>query len=279
MSNKLLTTDFYIINIKLLSNEREGTEAYIDIFEEIFKKKINRKIASDKKAIIRRLFKATNDVDLIYYGLMSRFTIIEGNWLDLSSGDPINFELPKNLFPNLQETEFVFVPSAHRLALVKSPSFSLYAAIKFLTRAIKAVIRPEEDFQIIIEQSSDIFERILNADAVKRLEIVISYTNADITKKAVKWMDQEMKSAQLKKLRMIATPDQKGEIELDNTLIQGALGLAQSNGTVKARIVENNKTTTIETKEHPEIIQIQHKEGNDKYNLIFETIMEKFRPK
>lgn len=279
MSAKLETVEFHILNVKLLSHLRKGSEAYIDIFDKIFSQKIHRKIASDKRGIIRKQTKITDGENIVLYGVMSRFTVIDGAWFDLSTGDPMTYELPKGLFPNLQETEYVFVPDAHRLAIIKSPNFSLSFATKFLQEAIKAVIEPEEDCQVIAEKSSDIFDRILKAESLRRLEISITYTNADITSGAVKWVDRELRKGHVNTMKMIITPDQNGDISLDSKLIKGALGLAKSNGSVKAGIVENDKRVKIDTDDHPELVKIQYPATSNKYDYIFQSIMQKFRGK
>ncbi len=147
---------------------------------------------------------------------------------------------------------------------------------KFLTGAVKNVINNDEDYEVITEQSEDVFERIINAEVIKKLLIDISYSNADTGDEAYEWMDSQIKESQAKHLKMEATPDHTGSIKTDSVLMSGALKVAQSNGYAQATIIENGKSQKIDTKEHPLMISLQCEEAVLKARIV-STIIGRFR--
>ncbi len=259
------TFSFQIANIKLLSNNRIGDLAYTDIISKIKIGKISVPVRGDTHMILRTQFADKVriegvDVDILY-GKISTYTVINGNdWINLNSMEVESVDLPDNSFPNLKETDYIFIPSAHRLAIVDNRTFSINIAKKFLIEAVGAVIEEDEQFEVNIEQSEDIFERIVNAESVKKLLVDISYSNADTGDDTYEFMDTLIKDAQMKRLIMEATPNQTGNINTNSRFVSGALKVAQSNGYVKATIIEAGIKTKINTNEHPRVIQVQCEE-------------------
>lgn len=270
-----------LINIKLLSNKRSGDEAYKDIINQIHSKKISVPVKGGKHAILRTLFSDVysykNKSTDVLYGKFSKFTVIDGkDWINLETMDVENVDIPANKFPNLAETDYIFIPSAHRFIIVKNTSVNIGAVETFFREAIKQVIDSEEDFEIIVEQSEDIFEEIRSAEVVSKLLIQISYSNADTGDDAYEFMDTQLKSAQIGRMSLDAMPDHNKNIKTDNKLISGALKVAQSNGYAKATIKNNGVKKTIETKQHPRVIPLKSQETLFK-KTIFDTVMNLFR--
>ncbi|WP_308601091.1 DUF4747 family protein [uncultured Dysgonomonas sp.] len=275
------TFSIQIVNIKLLSNQRGGDEAYKDIINQIHSKKISVPVKGGKHAILRTLFSDVysykNENTDILYGKFSKFTVIDGkDWINLETMDVENVDIPANKFPNLAESDYIFIPSAHRFIIVKNTNINVGAVETFLQDAIKQVINSDEDFEVIIEQSEDIFEEIRNAEIVSKLLIQISYSNADTGDDAYEFMDAQLKSAQIGRMSLDVTPDHNKNIKTDNKLISGALEVAKSNGYAKATIKNNGVRKKIETKQHPKIIPLKSQETLFK-KTIFDTVMNLFR--
>lgn len=278
---RTVKTTFAIINVKLLSDKRKGTGAYYSIFKALYQDKIKAKLDSDRGAILRTQFELIEDNKRSLYGSISKFTHIEDgvDWIDLVTRESTTYELPKNLFPNLKETFYCFVPEAHRIAIVQSDKFTLTNALDFLEDALKQVISSDEQIILNVEQDADIFEKILSARQVKKLKIEISYSNADISNEMTAWMDQELRDSQIGSLKLEVTADNSNNILVDNQLINGALGLARSNGEVEANIInEDNKREKIITKDHPRKIQIETESRDSIFPTIVDRIMNIFRP-
>lgn len=277
-----LKYDVQIANIKLLSNRRGGNEAYVDIISKIHDQKISIPVYGDTHLILRTQFhdvvKIENNNIEIQYGSISSYTVIDGNdWLNLNNMEVENIDLPKNVFPSLKESQYIFIPTAHRLAIVKGDGISIKRVEKFLKEAIEQVIVEDEDFEVCVEQADDAFDRITMAEAVKKLFIDISYSNADTGDEAYAFMDQQIRVSEMKRLKMEATPNHNGDIRTDSLLVSGALKVAQSNGSAKATIIENGQRTKINTKEHPRTLFLQCEETLLKLQVV-KQIINLFRP-
>jgi len=272
-----------IVNIKLMSNNRQGDEAYKNIVSQIKNQKIHIPIYGENQHMILRTQFSTfarvgeENIEVIY-GKISKYVIIDSDdWINLSSMEVENVDLPTNLFPNLKETNYFFIPRAHRFAFVKDQGISANNVHKFLSNAVAQVIENDEQSEVIIEQSEDIFDRIINAESVKKLLISISYSNADTGDEAYEFMDNQIRESEMKRLKLEATPNQNGDIKTGSLLIKGALKVAQSNGYVQATIIENNTKIKIDTKTHPRILNTRCEEVN-LLGYVVNQIMNIFRP-
>lgn len=278
LNNKTEKFYIHIFNIKLYSSTRKGKDAYIELFNELYQKKITKPTGHSNNGILRTQFSTANS-DVIY-GKISRFTLIdiEGEWLNMEKMEKDSYELPKHLFPNLKETDYYFIPEAHRLAVKRDSSVSLNTVTNFLNNALKEVVRQGEAFEVNIEQSISAFEEIFNAKRVASLEIDISYSNADFNEAATEYMDNELKSSNTQKVKMTFRPDQHNSIQVENSqIISGALGLAKSNGSAVAVIYDdNNKRKTVETKSFPRLERMEAKADEIK-STIFDFITQTFR--
>ena len=272
-----------IINIKLMSNNRQGDEAYKEIVSQIKSQKIHIPVYGENQHMILRtqfstLVRVGEQNIEVLYGKISKYVIIDGDdWINLSNMEVENVDLPANLFPNLKETSYFFIPCAHRFAFVKDQGISANYVHKFLSNAVNMVIETDEQSEVIIEQSEDIFERIINAESIKKLLINISYSNADTGDEAYEFMDSQIRESEMRKLKLEATPNQNGDIKTSSLLIKGALKVAQSNGYAQATIVENNTRIKIDTKTHPRIIHTKCEETS-LLGYVVNQIMNIFRP-
>jgi hypothetical protein len=271
---------YQVLNIKLVSELRKGTDAYRQILENIYTNSIKKSTTRGKMVILRTMFPCELDGKKFFYGKISRFTNIENqDWINLTTKEIEHPDFDPNLFPNLQETDYVFVPQAHRFIIRKSPEFTVYNAEDFFNKSIREVIGTEEDFSVNIEQSQDIFESIYNARSVERLLISISYTNSDdIGAEATEWMDDELRDSHSQKavLQFDANPNQG--INLETKLIKGSLGLAVENGEVEATVYDNdNRKKKIITKKHPKEVRTIAVNDLDIKNVIFTETMATYR--
>lgn len=270
-----------ILNIKLYSNERRGDEAYADLFDKIFRDKVSINVRGAHRVIIRRMIRQRINGELTLYGKISRFTQIEGtDWLNLVSLEREEIVLPDDVFPDLVETDFYFIPRAHRFAFViKSGSVTLKNIEVFLENSINRVLSKGEKADIVTEQSSDGFDEILNAKEIKRIKVEISYSNADNYREAAALLDNQLKNSNTKDLILQAVPDHGENIDLDQSpVLSGAFELAKSNGSVESKIIdENNKQKIVKTKNYPKKIQVTATEVEDIKPKIIQRIIQLFR--
>jgi hypothetical protein len=270
---------YYVFNLKLLSNQRKGDQAYEDIISYLYQKKIIQDIQSDKQMLLRTQFSAKDGDKKYLYGKIAKFTKLDGkDWINLENFQIENVEIPKNRFPNLKETDYIFIPSAHRFAVLKSSEVGLASVNAFLNGALKAATNNNEQYDVWLEQSRDVFEEILDAVAIEKLEITVTYTNDDIVEGAEEFMDQLLKEAGVATLYIEASAGPDNKISVENQVFGGALALAKSNGKVTARIVNNeDKKVTLKTEEHPQEFTVEYEEHQEKTKAIAHQVIKEFR--
>ena len=273
--NKKKNFKVQIINVKLLSDKRKGNDAYKEILVRINSNKISAPVRGGKTAILRTLWEEKYSYNNCYYdilyGKLSKFTLIdrERKWLNFETMNSENVDIPKNMFPNLVETDYVFIPAIHRLIIITTKNININAVEQFLNIAIPQVIESYEDYEVCIEQSQDIFEKITQAEEIHKLSISISYTNADTGDDDFDFMDEQLKISNAGRLSMDILPDHTKNINLCSIFISGALKVAKSNGFAKATIKNNDgRKTKIDTKLHPETIPFESKETEVRSNII-----------
>ena len=276
-----VTTKFYVLNVKLRSNERSGTDAYLDIFQDIYRHKTMGNLRGVRSVILRTQFKTEVEGEKILYGKIGRFTKLESDeWLNVQNLEKEHVELPAGLFPNLNETDYYWIPQAHRFIIrKKSGGPTVSNAVSFLNDAIKKHISATEQFEVAVETSRDEVEKIFNSQ-VRRLEIEISYTNQDTNEETAKFIDDQLKTGNVGKYKMIVTPDQNENLSFDSKILKGALELAKSNGKAIASIRDGEKKSyrTVKTSDHPEEFVVVSPNQDLVLFGIFRKIMDRFRP-
>ncbi|WP_224994523.1 DUF4747 family protein [Cesiribacter sp. SM1] len=272
---------YYTFNIKEYSNLK-GPDSYANLIHELYKNKIKIKTRGDSHLIIRSLSETTLNGEIILYGNLTKFTWIEGNhWFNFDTMEIENYEIPRNLFPNSKETEFVFVPSCHRFSVRRDPSINPNSVLKFLNDGLNYANPEGSKIIINIEQSSDIFDRIYSAKKVERLNVNISYTNDDFSEGYEEWMDKMLKDANIQEFSYKAVADESNNINVNNKLVKGTLELAQNNGSVDAKIVnESGRKETIHTSEYPRVDKAKVNTRKDRFSFavsVASQLIERLR--
>lgn len=266
------------LNVKIVPNP--GAERYAEIMRAIKQEIIQVKIRGGKTALLRTQFESLVDDINCIYGMLTKFTKIDDlAWLDITKMEAVAppSELPKDQFPNLVETRYVFVPDHHRIAIVQHDSFSLTGAQEFFASAVNKVKREDEESYVIIEKSNDVIERILHADGIKYLDVNISYSNADIADSATQWVDDFSRETNASEINFTFKTDNGESINSNAEIIKGTLGLSQSNGSAEATIIENGKRYKVSTSEHPRKEKMSDKGIEPKNISIVSKIRSIFR--
>jgi len=280
MAARKVNTKIFAYNVKLQSNERSGAEAYMELFKTAFEKKIIGSPRYGNSMILRTQFETEIEGNKILYGKIARFTRLDSDeWIDLTSLEKSQYELPENMFPNLKETDYFFIPQAHRFCVrKKAGTVSVFQVEEFLKDTLRQCRNSTEQVDVYVEQSSETIEKILSAPAVKRVELEISYTNNDVGEEAEEYVDEILKEMNANKMKMVVTPDHNEELSLDNSFLRGAIELAKSNGIVVASIVNNqDKTEKVVTRDHPEEFLVSAENEDHLTQSVFQKIMSIFR--
>jgi len=271
---------FFGFNIKLISNERQGTFAYTEIIRDMFTKDIYALVGSDKAMLLRNQFSQTviwkeQEYEVIY-GKITRYTTLEGaNWYNKTKRDYQTYEVPLDIFPSGFETDYYFIPAAHRFFIRKSPKVSFVATERFLNLAIKQVITPKEDFRVNIIKSQDVIDKIIDSKELRSLIVHVTYTNDDIGEDAEQWADELLKDGQIGRIDATFKPDQNGTLETNNKLIRGLLEISKENGTAEARIInQNGRKETVITESHAEKIIVKTNNEGTILQVLFSQMMK-----
>lgn len=257
-SAKVRTT-FNIINIKLRQpNEKESTpKQYADFFIKMATQGKRIKISSELGASVRRPIRQTVGGREIIFGFLARYIIIEdGKWLDVKDpeAEETEVKIPDGMAANSKQTVFYFLPENHRLALKTGPnSLSATQAKRFFERAFRAVLAKGQTVEIDVAPSEVQYQRITESKSLSRLDIVLTYSNNDMTSDFAALIEKELKNTNSGRWHITATAE-KGEL-LDlrqSSVLQGALELARDNGKVTATEVEpSGRKTKIEPETSP----------------------------
>ena len=266
-----------IVNIKLQSQKREITdEVYASLFNHLHESKIAINTFGDRYTRLRTQMVYMNGA--ILGGKIVSYTRIgEDNWFNEDKNDIENIDLDKALHPNAKETDYYFIPKAHRFCFLLKNGFSGKAVVKFLNEALPTVINADEDIVVDIEKDRDTVERILQSNKILKLNVNITYTNADLTEDFDKFVDEDLRNSGIGVLDLEARSTKANSIDLDNSkILKSAVNLSISNGTVEATIIEDGRRKVIKTEDHPRKDKIMLRK-NFEYESIFEHIIEFFR--
>lgn len=268
---------YYVINYKVQSKEEYNAEQYKKLFQTAFNKKQIAKLSQDNRGIIRQLFESEDKTYL--YGVICKFILPDSKALNIESLEIVNYEIEKGVFFNPREAEFIFYPDLHRVCIKKNGKIALNTIIKILEAIFKECIDSEERLELSVQQSEDIFEKITKAKSITSLHIEVSPPNADLNKDNEEFIANELKTMGAGKMIADIKPDAKNALQFgDSSLLNGFLGLARSNGFVRAHIVnDNDKKETIETYTHPELFQFISPSLEEAKKELYNTLTKRFR--
>jgi hypothetical protein len=256
-------TTFNILNVKLRMPEAKEAKQddYIGLLTSLKTRHAQALINPTLGVIMKRCIVDRVGGNVIIYGIITRFTpLINGKLLNLENPDEEENDqdgLPKNRVPNPKDVAFFFTPQNHRLAISKrGGGLTIKQAQQYFEKAFAQVKKTGQLVDVDIEQSGNTFKEILEAPKLKRLEVIVTYSNNDLYDETAGYVDQTMKSAHMQQLIIAAVSDGSPEgIDLDKIpFLKGTFQLAQSNGRASATIVDGRspkRGRIVQTEDHP----------------------------
>jgi hypothetical protein len=274
---KIKAFKFYILNVKITSRNPVTDQIYRNLFEKSFTGKKTAHLAADTDGIIRQLFNGKGTES--QYGVFCRYIKPEGQAMNIDSLEIIDFEIPRNLFLNPKEASFVFYPDLHRIAIPSSSKLSLNTVKKMAEGIFRQTIGKSDSVEVLVEQSSDAFAKIIAAKEIKNVHIEITPSNADINKDATDFMDREIKMMGAGSLATDIRPGATGRLNVENSkVLQGFFGMAASNGHVKATIInDDDKKEVINTEKHPAVFSVAAGSAEESRNPLYNVLKRRFR--
>jgi hypothetical protein len=282
-------TTFNLLNVKLRMPEaKEATQDdYIGLLMALKTRHIQALITPNIGVIMKRCLIERVGDNVILWGIITRFTpLVTGKLLNLENPDEEEEDqdgLPKNRVPNPKDVIFFFTPANHRLAISKKGgALSIKNAQQYFEKAFKQVLKTSQSIDVDIEQDGDTFQEILDAPKVKRVKVVVTYSNNDMYSENAGKVDETMKSSNMQKLIFEAVADDSPEgLNFDKIpFLQGAFKLAQSNGLATATVVDAKSPTkrgrVVETEEHPREESITSEKPADVPRNMFAKMLDLF---
>lgn len=267
-----------VFNIKLISNNRKGEEAYIDIFNKLHARKTTVNTMSDKYAKLRTQSWAYEKN--ILTGMLVYFTQLnDKGWYNDKTNKIEEHDTDDHLHPNGKECQYYFIPKIHRFCFIDDNKVSVTNVFKFLSKGLAEVIEEDEEIQVFIEQSNDGIDKIFNAASISRIVLQASFTNNDLTDDFEKLMDDDLRNSNISELNMNVKSTKAKSIDLEHSkIISGGIKLAQSNGFVEATIIDSKtlKKETIKTRNYHLRLKIESKPGHEA-KTIFDKLLSIFK--
>ena len=255
----------FLINIKLRptpSNE----ERYCNLLRQAFRLRQPIRIRGEECMVIKSLQEVDSRISAdrqthVIFGKFAKYTRIDGrDWFDLNTMDKADdVEIPSNVFPNLKETDYFFMPEAHRLAFVSKSGFTPNNVTKFLVSLLEQAkdMGDELDVNVI----TDVFpvEQIINAHEISKLSVSLSYSNDDETDSAAEVIDKLLRGSNASSFKNEMT----GRIDPASALVKAFLELASNNGFAEAKVKNAGETRfkTIKTTDFPKSVYLESEDS------------------
>ncbi|MDI7191485.1 MULTISPECIES: DUF4747 family protein [Leptospira] len=271
--------EYYVLNIKYTGAEK-GPYNYQALFLKVLNKAVPIEISSGIHLWFRLPQQQKFSEGTLISGRLSRFTKIEHeNWLDTNQNKAIEMKLKKGVYPNHYETEYIFIPEAHRAIFKKNRSLTIKSIQKYAESLFEKIFPEENHFSISIEKSADYITEILEARSIFNLEFKITPSNLDIQEEASQFMDEELHKGNIGRIQGRMEGKGGGSINgKDSKLVNGILGAAKSNGQVSAKIEDSEgKIKKIKTEDYPRKFTLKYLESQDENLSILKQILSIFR--
>lgn len=176
--------------------------------------------------------------------------------------------------------QYLFVPSVHRLALIKEGvgTATIQDLEKYLEEHMSKFLKADEKLVVEVEKEPRIIEEIFNARKVFTLSYEISYSNSDALNPQGQLFDKKLKKAKIGKLKVEAEADHNAEgMDLDEEILGGGLDLAKRNGQVKsAKILPLNSDKIIRVTNSDKVKTLEFQVASENDNRIvqfFKTLL------
>ena len=241
-----------IINIVLYPEDKQRKENYINLWEKIHNDKKTNSTFGDRFTRIRTLYKS-EDSNVIHGDFSNAvFFDPQDSALDSSTNEIVPGGTDPNKGLGLKTWDYYFFPEYHRLVINNDASES--QILKFLDEAFNMYLDSDE-YQINTEKDREVIERIINATALSKLHVRVSYSNNDNMKGWKAIIDQQLRKSRSKTASLDLSATKKSPIDVTQSeMVTGFIELSASNGYAEAsEIGENGMINHIKTTEHPMI--------------------------
>lgn len=258
-----------VFNIVLYPDTDQARENYEALFRQIFKDSVLVHTFGERATHIRSFYGP--DKDGVFHGDLSNAVYIkpDSDAIDRNTNEIVPSATDPNKGLSVKIWPYIFVPEYHRIAVIEPVPDK--QVLKFLQKAI-GTCREVDSFEVTVEKDRGVLDRILNAPAMSRLEVNISYTNNDNHDDWAKAIDDQMRQSNARTSRTIVSGTKRNPIDIRKSeMLQAYVRLSGSNGHAVATICDDDVTDRIDTSDHPMVKSISFY-GNSPIHEVFEFI-------
>jgi len=236
---------FYVFNIKLQSPKtgEERTQAYEDLLKRLTDKRFYTKLNKNEAITMYPPFqREINGLKYFYGNIGKGISFFDEDEVRVLNNNTVGREtVDKDKFYKPAVGEYIFVPSIHRFAMMKTTNgLTVGDFERFLREHLVKFIKPEEKIEIDFEKEPSIIEEIFEAQAVYKLSYEISYTNSDALPAQGELFDELLKENHIGKLTVNAQSDHdpEGMNIKDVNFLGGGIEVAKNNGVIKTATIK-----------------------------------------
>ncbi|MCT4627508.1 DUF4747 family protein [Halodesulfovibrio sp.] len=254
------TLKLAILNIKI--GPPHSPQNYIRLFEMLNELQPEEKLLGERQVKFIRSEAVGGAHQNGMIGQFFSYTEIQGQWLDMSSLEPLLDEegnpitpVRTNLKPNMKTINFVFYPEGHRLMYIVNDG----PGVKNFAKCFRRMVNQPE-FQeafgevfVEVEQDEDSIARILRLPNKTKLEIDFSLPNPDAFGDLAQELQEKIQSQNVARFNQKMTGRKDGEgIEPDEETT-ALMDIAVSNGSVSAVGHDGTKKVYESTASYPKV--------------------------
>jgi hypothetical protein len=257
---------FYVYNIRLLTDRERRPATYKRLFQKLYR---GYRLEPVRKRCCYMMLGSMEECHIagtpVLKGYLGRFSEKGSNaWNNFGRCD-IEKELgDETACPDFQLTEYLFIPTLHRLCLLMHPNnISLAVVQQFLETALNRAANRDEQVQVTLEKSREFLQDILDARDILDIKLHVSFSNQDLNDEYTTLVDKQLRDAEIEHLEISGRARDGKSMNLKKSdFLMGAAGLVPSNGHALVQIVNSNgEKETVDTTNYPRTFRICCEQG------------------
>ncbi|WP_297101809.1 DUF4747 family protein [uncultured Draconibacterium sp.] len=258
--------EFEVVNLKLQTkkSDAEKLEAYKAIILKLVELKCHSAVSENQHLIMYSAYQKKTETGIEYiYGRLGKgiyFDNKNGRSLDIESSTTEEEEYDTSKLYNPDYTDYVFIPSAHRLCVQLGNKITASQVRRFLISNASQVIQYGDKIAVEIQKEETAISELLTAKKVHKLDYSISYTNDDTLGAAASLFDRRLKRSQIGKVNVKAEADHNDYMNIEGEeILEGGIELAKGNGNINSAEIttSDGERKTVTTKDKAKRIKIQ----------------------
>lgn len=256
-------TTWYVINIKARRNQIP--QHYVDVWNLIntqdplieLPRSTNR-FASIRSMNVSTQVDTANIPQFICTKLVAYTLIDPERFYNRRTKEDLAIDWNTDIAANKKESDLIFVPAVHILAVRKSTEITINYILTYL-RAALDIVEPE-GFDVDIIKDHETIQQILSAHSIISINAHISFSNHGHTEGFQELFEDKMRDAEPNSfdVKMVGTQEHPLNCSEDG-LVRSIINISEQNGNVKAVIkrMQNSGLEVIDTENHPFILKVQ----------------------